>query len=188
MARLCRRYLTAAERLRRNQVNPVTMRNPVIRFFEARWFTGKPSPSPSHKPSAKAGGKPSSKPSPKPSPWWKRENGPSHKPSAKPSPKPSSKYSPVPSQKLAAPVCSYSGKQADTDYCREESTIDGCTHYSYDVTKTTLELTKGNEFEKDGYVQFSYIPLNEYKGWGSAATPDPEWKPVKAKIEFGAKQ
>lgn len=176
----------------------MTMRNPVARFFEARWFTGKPSASPSPRASAKAnGGKASPKPSPKPSSWWKRENGPSNKPSAKagskpssrPSPKPSAAYLPAPgpSQKAAA-VCPYNGKQLDTDYCKEETTIDGCTHYSYDVTKTGLDLVKGNEYEKGGYVEFAYIPLNEYKGWGSAAQPDPEWKPVKAKIEFGSKQ
>lgn len=184
----------AAERLRRNQVNPVTMRNPVVRFFEARWFTGKPSPSASARSSSKASaGKASPKPSPKASSWWKRDNGPSNKPSTKPSSKPSVRPSsaylpaPGPSQQRAAPVCPYYGKQLDTDYCKEETTIDGCTHYSYDVTKTTLDLTKGNEFEKDGYVEFSYIPIDQYRGWGSAAQPDSEWKPVKAKIEFGSK-
>lgn len=171
------------------------MRNPVIRFLEARWFTGKPSPSP--RASGKPSGKPSAKASPKLSPWWKRESGPSHKPSNKPSNRPSAKASPAykpdypsgPSQKAnTLSLCRYSGKQPDTEYCKEETTIDGCTHYSYDVTKTTLDLTKGNEFERDGYVEFSYIPLEQYNGWGSAASPDPDWKPVKAKIEFGSKQ
>lgn len=171
----------AAERLRRNQVNPVTMRNPVARFLDSRWFhkDNKPSPSPSHKPS----GKPSPKPSPKSS-WWKRNND--GKPSVKPSPKPSKSYRPSASPKYA--VCPYSGKQADTDYCKEESTVDGCTAYSYDVSKSTLDLNKGNEFEEDGSVEFAYIPLSQYKGWGSAAQPDPSWTPVKAKIEFGSKQ
>jgi hypothetical protein len=165
------------------------MRNPVVRFLEARWFTGKPSPS--ARASAKATSKASAKPSPKASPWWKRDNGPSNKPSAKASvkasPRPSAAYPPGPSQRVAA-VCPYNGKQLDTEYCKEETTIDGCTHYSYDVTKNTLDLTKGNEFERDGYVEFAYIPLDQYKGWGSAAQPDPEWKPVKAKIEFASKQ
>lgn len=90
---------------------------------------------------------------------------------------------------VASPIpgtCPYSGPQPGTDKCKEgQNTSDGCTSPDYySVGETCLEMLKGNKLQANGHVNFQYIPLHQYRGYGSKRNPDPQWQPVSAGLHF----
>lgn len=83
-------------------------------------------------------------------------------------------------------TCPYNGPQPGTDQCKEgQNTSDGCTSPNYyDVGPTSMQLLNGNKLQANGHVNFQYIPLSQYRGFGSKRNPDPQWQPISAGLHF----
>lgn len=47
-----------------------------------------------------------------------------------------------------------------------------------------MKLLKGNKLQANGHVNFQYIPLDQYRGYGSKRNPDPQWQPIRAGLHF----
>lgn len=90
---------------------------------------------------------------------------------------------------MASPTpgtCPYSGPQPGTDKCKAgQNTSDGCTSPNYyTVGETSLSMLQGNKIQANGHVNFQYIPLSQYRGYGSKRSPDPQWQPISAGLHF----
>lgn len=82
-------------------------------------------------------------------------------------------------------TCPYNGPQPGTSTCKLQDTSDGCTSPNYyDVEPLYLQLLKSSTLQANGHVNFEYIPLSQYRGYGSKRNPDPQWRPINKGLHF----
>ncbi|KAK9897026.1 hypothetical protein P389DRAFT_52332 [Cystobasidium minutum MCA 4210] len=102
-------------------------------------------------------------------------------------PKEALKYKKVKRQSAASPrplSCDYSGPQPPTANCTSTYTSDGCTTGYYEVEERSLQLEGGRTLQSGGHVNFRYIPLSDYQGYGSYRNPDPNWNIESGYLAF----
>lgn len=80
--------------------------------------------------------------------------------------------------------CRYNGVQPETSQCQDTDTSNGCTTEYYVVDPTYVQLEDGYTFMAGGHVNFQYIPLSQYQGFGSYSDPDPNWTISSGGLNF----
>ena len=71
--------------------------------------------------------------------------------------------------------------------CQNQYTSDGCHEPYYTVTYQGVKLNGGRKFATDGsdYVNFQYIPCNQYKGVGSHRNHNgQQWTEIGGSLKF----